>query len=63
MHARARALPDDQVDAKVLHRRIENFLERGLQAVNFIEEEEIARIERREYRGEVAFFLEQRARS
>ena len=60
MHARAGPLPDDQVHAKILHRGIENFLERRLQAVNFVEKKKIARIERREHRGEVALFLEQR---
>ncbi len=45
MHARARPLPDDEVDAKIFHRGIEDFFECRLQAVNLIEEEEIARLE------------------
>ena len=46
--------------AEILHRRIKNLLERRLQAMNFVEKEKIARIERGEHRGQVAFFLEQR---
>ena len=63
MNARAGALADNQVNAKILHRGIENFFERGLQAVNFVEKEKIARVERSQHGGHVALFFEQRARS
>ncbi len=61
MNARAGALADDQVNAEILHRGIENFFERRLQAVNFVEKEKIARVERCEHGGEVALFFQQRA--
>ena len=61
MNARAGALADDQIDAKILHRGVENFFEGGLQAMDFVEEKEIARVERGEDGGEIALFLEQRA--
>ena len=60
MHARPRTLPDNQVHAKILHRGIQNFLERRLQPVNFVQKEKIARIERRQHRRQVAFLLQQR---
>src|SRR5277367_2939795 len=60
MNARAGALPDDQVDTEILHRGIENFFERRLQAMNFIEKEKIPRVKRREYGREIAFFFEER---
>src|SRR5271169_4215672 len=61
MNSRARALADYQIDSKILHGRIENFFERGLQPMNFVEEKEIALVERSKHGGEVALFLEQRA--
>src|SRR3974390_427755 len=61
MDARTGALADDQVDAKIFHGGIENFFDRGLQAVNFVEEEDVAGFERSEDGGQVAFALKQRA--
>src|ERR1700730_16973616 len=58
MHARTGPLPDNQVHAKVLHRGIENLLKRGLQAVDFIEKEKIAQIERSKQRRQVALLFE-----
>ena len=60
MHARARALPDNQVHAKIFHGRIQNFLERGLQAMDLVQKKEIARVQRSQHRRHVAFFLQQR---
>src|SRR5271170_2932668 len=63
MHPRPRPLPDNQIHAKILHRRIQNLLQRRLQAVNFIQKEKILRLQRSEHRGQVAFFLQQRPRT
>jgi hypothetical protein len=59
--ARARALPDRDRQAVVLHRRVEGLLERPRQAVDLIDEEHAARLERAEERGDVALALERRA--
>src|SRR5882762_196968 len=61
MNARARSLSDDEIDAKILHRRIEHFFDCGLQAVNFVEEKYFAGFQRGENRGQIAFAIEQRA--
>ena len=61
MNARARPLPDHQIDAIILHRGIENLLDGGHQAMNFVEKENFARFERSEDGGQVALALEQRA--
>src|ERR1700690_769748 len=63
MNSRARAVADYQIDSKIFHGRIENFFERGLQPMNFVEEKKIALVERGEHGGEVALFLQQRART
>ena len=61
MNAGAGTLTDDEVDAKIFHRRIENFFDGGLQTMNFVEEENLFSVERSENSGEVAFTFEQRA--
>src|SRR5437762_3719848 len=61
MNARAGALADDQIDAEILHRRIEYFLDRGLQAMNFVEEENFFTLKRSKDRGEISFAFEQGA--
>src|SRR3984957_15867938 len=63
MNPRAGTLADDQVNAKILHRGVENFFEGRLQAMNFVEKEKIAQIKRSEDGGEITFFFEQRARA
>jgi len=60
MNACARALADDEVNAKILHRGIQDFFDGRLQAVNFVEEENLAQFERGEDGGEVAFAFENR---
>ena len=45
MDARAGPLADDEIDAKIFHRRIQNFLDGGLKAVNFVEKENFAQFE------------------
>ena len=61
MNARAGSLADDQIDAKILHRGIQNLFHSRLQAMNFVEKENFLGFKRRENRGEIAFALEQRA--
>src|SRR5271155_2522253 len=63
VHARPRPLPDNQIHAKILHRRIQNLLQRRLQSVNLIQKEKILRLQRSEHRGQVTFFLQQRPRA
>src|SRR6202521_258393 len=58
-----RPLADDQVHAEIFHRRVEHFFDRGLQAVNFIQEENFLFLERGQYRRQVAFALQQRSRA
>src|SRR6185312_2621641 len=50
---RCRALPHDDVDAEVLERWIENLLRRPAHAVDLVDEEHVARLERRENRRDV----------
>jgi hypothetical protein len=61
MNARPRTLADDEIHAKVFHGGVKNFLDCGLQAMNFIEKENFLGLERGEYSGEVAFAFEKRA--
>src|SRR5437879_10484561 len=61
MYACARTLADDQVDAEILHGRVENFLDRGLKAVDFVEEEDFLGFKRSEDGGEVALTLKEGA--
>ena len=59
--ARAGALADRDRQPAVLHRRVERLLERARQAVDLVDEEHAARLERREEGGDVALALERRA--
>src|SRR5258708_7109213 len=61
VNARSRSLSDDQVHAKILHRGVEDFLDRGLQTVNFVEEKHFAGFQRGKNRRQIAFAIEQRA--
>src|SRR5467141_804275 len=61
MDPRPGALSDHQINPVILHRRVQNFLDRGNQAVNFIEEENFTLLERSEDRGQVALAFQQRA--
>ena len=58
--ARSRALPDDDVEPEVLERRIEDLLRRAVEAVDLVDEEDVARLERGQDRGDVALPLERR---
>src|SRR6185312_4166535 len=59
--AGARPLADDQVELKILHRRVENFLDRRGKAMDLVDKQEVARLEVREQGGEVAGALDDRA--
>src|SRR5581483_11953721 len=58
--ARTGALPDDDVEPEVLERRIEDLLHRAVQPVDLVDEEHVARLERREDRRHVALLVERR---
>ena len=45
--ARGRALADDDVEPEVLERRVEDLLDRAVQAVDLVDEEDVALLERR----------------
>ena len=55
---RVGAIGDAHVDAKFLHRRIEEFLERRPQPMDFVDEEDVARFQRREHPDEIPGALE-----
>src|SRR5262249_50178837 len=55
----ARPLTDDDVELEVLHRRIEDLFDVGLEAVDFVDEQYVAEFEVRENRCEIAFELDQ----
>ena len=59
--ARARPLADHEVEGEVLHRRVEDLLDGAGEAVDLVDEEDVALLEVREDRGEVAGALDRRA--
>ena len=58
--ARARPLPDQDVELEVLHRRVEDLLDCGGQAVDLVDEQHVAGLEVREQRREIAGPLDRR---
>ena len=60
--ARRRPLADDQVELEVFHRRVEHFLDRGLQAMDLVDEQDIPGLEVCQDCGEVAGPLDHRPR-
>ena len=42
--ARGRAFADDEVELEILHRGVEDFFDRGVQAVDLVDEEDVARL-------------------
>ncbi len=60
--ARRRTFADHQVELEILHRRIENFLDRRVQAMNFVDEEHIALFEIGQKRCEIAGLRDHRPR-
>ena len=59
--ARRRPLADDEIELEILHRRIEDFLDRGIEPVNFVDEEDVALFEIGEERRKVAGLRDHRA--
>ena len=60
--ARRRPLADDQIELEVFHRRVEHFLDRGLQAMDLVDEQDIPGLEVCQDCGEVACPLDHRPR-
>ena len=58
--ARARPLADHDVEREVLHRRVEDLLDRPVEAVDLVDEQDVALVEGREDRGEVPRPLDRR---
>ena len=62
MHrARRRPLADDQVELEILHRRIEDLLDRRIEPVDLVDEQDVALLEVGEQRREVAGLGDHRA--
>ena len=59
--ARPGALADGDRQLAVLHRRIEGLLQRAAEAVDLVDEEDRARLQRAEERGDVGLALQRRA--
>ena len=55
---RSRALADDDVEPEVLEGRVEDLLDRAIQPMDLVHEEDVAVLERGEDRGHVPFSLE-----
>jgi hypothetical protein len=51
---RCRALADDQIQLEVFHRRVQRFLYRSRQSVNFVDEENVMLLEIRQDRRKIA---------
>ncbi len=58
----ARPLSDHDVDAPVLHRRVEQLLDRAVQAMDLVDEEHVVRLERGQDRGHVGLAVDRGAR-
>ncbi len=61
MRARARAGADQDVHAEILQRRVEHLLHVGQQAVDLVDEEDLARLDVAEDAGEIELLLQNRA--
>ena len=59
--ARRRPLADDEIELEILHRRIENLLDRRRQAMDLVDEQHVARLEIGEERRQIAGALDDRA--
>ena len=51
---------DDEIELEILHRRIENFLDRRVEPVNLVDEQDVARLEIGKQRRKVAGFCDHR---
>src|SRR5262245_28155255 len=56
-----RALADNQVELKILHRRVQDFLDRRVETMNLVDEQDVARLEVGQQGGEIAGFGNHRA--
>src|SRR3546814_14287800 len=54
--ARRGAFADPQIERAILHRGVEHFLDRGLEAVNLVDAEDVAILQIGKERGEIARF-------
>ena len=52
--ARRRPGADDQIELEILHRGIEDFLDRRIEAMDFVDEQDVARLEIGELGGKIA---------
>jgi hypothetical protein len=59
--ARRRPLPDHQVERPILHRGIQHLLDRGGEAVDLVDEQDVAILEIGEQRGKIARLGDYRA--
>ena len=59
--ARRRPLADDEVELEILHRRIEDFLDRRIEPMDLVDEQDVALFEIGELGGEVAGLGDHRA--
>ena len=59
--SRRRPFADDQIELEILHRRIENFLDRRIEPVDFVDEQNIALLEIGQKRRKVAGLGDHRA--
>ena len=59
--ARARPLADDDVDREVLHRRVEHLLDLPVEAMDLVDEQDIALIQVGQDRDQIALALDGRA--
>ena len=60
--ARRRPLADHQVELEVLHRGIEDLLDRRIEAMDLVDEQHVVRLQVGELGGEIARLLDHRAR-
>src|SRR5262249_53046297 len=51
---RGRTLADDEIELEILHGRIKDFLDRGIEPMNLVDEENVARFEICEERRKIA---------
>ena len=59
---RRRSLAEDDVDGEVFHCGIEHFLNRAVEPVDLVDEQNVARLEIRQDRNQIALTLDRRAR-
>jgi hypothetical protein len=60
--ARGRPLADDEVELEILHRRIEHLLDRRIEPMDFVDEENVALLQIGEQRGKIAGLGDHRPR-